>query len=423
MVDFSVFGDYQNPVEFNFSTAEGFSSQLRWTSQRINIFDARTSLVESIASRGFRGFFATVFTQNIHICSADAMALSEALTTAADMVDYLAEQARLENKRRQQVRDFAAQHDDFGDHVRDFFTGVDVPPNLTPAESPSPQLLHPPVTGDRQQDRSIRGSSGGISAADPKDLISAAQVLGEAAAQVPSGSVLAGWFDDFTSQCKYGTVEVGDLFVQLDRWRGLNDGDVEWLHAVAKAFQAAGSGVITLPNSALRAALRAAGTPLWRTDLDITSPGLSGIDPRTGYLEDPINSATGNFIEPETDLAFAAASPPPSPSAGCTTLFRLFGDRVGFSARGGSASLTSACSSSRGASSGCVRMAGISPSRWRLHRQQSCRRPISCPIRQRKTKSLSNSGELRVRICGSAGSLLPNFRSSFAIRPHQNGCG
>ena len=149
MVDFSVFGDYQNPVEFNFSTAEGFSSQLRWTSQRINIFDARTSLVESIASRGFRGFFATVFTQNIHICSADAMALSEALTTAADMVDYLAEQARLENKRRQQVRDFAAQHDDFGDHVRDFFTGVDVPPNLTPAEPPSPQLLHPPVTGDR----------------------------------------------------------------------------------------------------------------------------------------------------------------------------------------------------------------------------------------------------------------------------------
>ncbi|MES7832320.1 hypothetical protein U6J88_05915, partial [Cutibacterium acnes] len=136
MVDFSVFGDYQNPVEFNFSTAEGFSSQLRWTSQRINIFDARTSLVESIASRGFRGFFATVFTQNIHICSADAMALSEALTTAADMVDYLAEQARLENKRRQQVRDFAAQHDDFGDHVRDFFTGVDVPPNLTPAEPP-----------------------------------------------------------------------------------------------------------------------------------------------------------------------------------------------------------------------------------------------------------------------------------------------
>jgi len=153
VVDFSVFGDYQNPVEFNFSTAEGFSSQLRWTSQRINIFDARTSLVESIASRGFRGFFATVFTQNIHICSADAMALSEALTTAADMVDYLAEQARLENKRRQQVRDFAAQHDDFGDHVRDFFTGVDVPPNLTPAEPPSPPAA--PSACDR---RSSAGS-------------------------------------------------------------------------------------------------------------------------------------------------------------------------------------------------------------------------------------------------------------------------
>lgn len=157
MVDSSVFGDYQNPVEFNFSTAEGFSSQLRWTSQRINIFDARTSLVESIASRGFRGFFATVFTQNIHICSADAMALSEALTTAADMVDYLAEQARLENKRRQQVRDFAAQHDDFGDHVRDFFTGVDVPPNLTPAEPPSPPAA-PSACDRRSSAGSVSGS-------------------------------------------------------------------------------------------------------------------------------------------------------------------------------------------------------------------------------------------------------------------------
>ncbi|EFB88088.1 RHS repeat-associated core domain protein [Cutibacterium acnes J139] len=166
MVDFSVFGDYQNPVEFNFSTAEGFSSQLRWTSQRINIFDARTSLVESIASREFRGFFATVFTQNIHVCSADAMALSEALTTAADMVDYLAEQARLENKRRQQVRDFAAQHDDFGDHVRDFFTGVDVPPNLTPAESPSPPAA--PSACDR---RSSAGSvdSSSLTSADGLD--------------------------------------------------------------------------------------------------------------------------------------------------------------------------------------------------------------------------------------------------------------
>lgn len=238
------------------------------------------------------------------------MALSEALSTAADMVDYLAEQARLEDKRRQQVRDFASQHDDFGDHVRDFFTGVDVPPDLTPAEPPSPQLLQPPVAGDRQQNRSMRGSSGGVSSADPKDLTSAAQVLGEAAAQVPAGSVLAGWFDDFTAQCKYGIVEVGDLFAQLDRWRSLNDGDVEWLYAVAKAFQAAGSGVIALPNTALRTALRAAGTPLWRTDLDITSPGLSGIDLRTGYLEDPVNSATGNFIEPETDLAFTAASAP-----------------------------------------------------------------------------------------------------------------
>ena len=212
MVDFSVFGDYQNPVEFNFSTAEGFSSQLRWTSQRINIFDARTSLVESIASREFRGFFATVFTQNIHVCSADAMALSEALTTAADMVDYLAEQARLENKRRQQVRDFAAQHDDFGDHVRDFFTGVDVPPNLTPAESPSPPAA--PSACDR---RSSAGSvdSSSLTSADGLDGSSRRWVYDTAGRLVTTTCQDAG-----TSQiCHYDYDLAGELVSTVTQLR------------------------------------------------------------------------------------------------------------------------------------------------------------------------------------------------------------
>ena len=30
--------------------------------------------------------------------------------------------------------------------------------------------------------------------------------------------------------------------------------------------------------------------------------------PSTGYANDPVNTATGNFIEPETDLGFAGAA-------------------------------------------------------------------------------------------------------------------
>lgn len=35
---------------------------------------------------------------------------------------------------------------------------------------------------------------------------------------------------------------------------------------------------------------------------------MSGIDPATGYIEDPVNSATGNFVLPETDVVFGGPS-------------------------------------------------------------------------------------------------------------------
>lgn len=155
MADFSVFGDYQNPVQFDPGVAEDFSAQLRWTSQRINIFNANLSLVQSTASQQFRGFFAEVFSRNMKVCSQDATELSEALTAAADQVDYLAEQAKLENQRREQVRDYVSAHDDWWEKGWDWLAGTDAPPGLTPAEPPATPPLNLPFTQPRQQDRSI----------------------------------------------------------------------------------------------------------------------------------------------------------------------------------------------------------------------------------------------------------------------------
>ncbi|MEA5645641.1 MAG: DUF6531 domain-containing protein [Cutibacterium granulosum] len=305
MADFSVFGDYQNPVQFDPGVAEDFSAQLRWTSQRINIFNANLSLVQSTASRQFRGFFAEVFSRNMKVCSQDATELSEALTAAADQVDYLAEQAKLENQRREQVRDYVSAHDDWWEKGWDWLAGTDAPPSLAPAEPPATPPLNLPFTQPRQQDRSIRGASGGVTSANPSDLARAAGILGDAAADVPPGSTLRADHDSFCRACRYGQLVVGDLFEQLDRWRELNTGDVNWLNAVAKAFEAAGgSGTLSLPNSAIKQSLRANGASVNRPDLDITVPALAGIDPATGYMEDPINSATGNFVEPEIDLGF-----------------------------------------------------------------------------------------------------------------------
>lgn len=90
---------------------------------------------------------------------------------------------------------------------------------------------------------------------------------------------------------------------------GLNDADVAWLEAVGRAFAAAGgSGSVILADVALEAGLRAAGVSVTRADIQVSSPTLSGIDPATGYIEDPVNSATGNFVLPETDVVFGGPS-------------------------------------------------------------------------------------------------------------------
>lgn len=39
-----------------------------------------------------------------------------------------------------------------------------------------------------------------------------------------------------------------------------------------------------------------------RQGIEVKAPSLDGINPTTGYANDPVNTATGNFIEPETDL-------------------------------------------------------------------------------------------------------------------------
>ncbi|WP_353955719.1 DUF6531 domain-containing protein, partial [uncultured Cutibacterium sp.] len=122
-------------------------------------------------------------------------------------------------------------------------------------------------------------------------------------------SALEALYEHFCASCQYGSLTVGGLFGQYQRWMGLNDADVAWLEAVGRAFAAAGgSGSVILADVALEAGLRAAGVSVTRADIQVSSPTLSGIDPATGYIEDPVNSATGNFVLPETDVVFGGPS-------------------------------------------------------------------------------------------------------------------
>ena len=90
------------------------------------------------------------------------------------------------------------------------------------------------------------------------------------------------------------------------QWLTANGQDAEWASTVASAFERAGSqgGIASLPDSAIEAALSARGISQGRTDIQIDPPTAYGSPPTTGYSDDPVNTATGNFIENEIDLSF-----------------------------------------------------------------------------------------------------------------------
>ena len=52
-------------------------------------------------------------------------------------------------------------------------------------------------------------------------------------------------------------------------------------------------------------AIAAAGVSTERHDLEVPAPAVVGKPATSGYVNDPVNVATGNFIEEETDMAFS----------------------------------------------------------------------------------------------------------------------
>ncbi|TBT83212.1 type IV secretion protein Rhs [Propioniciclava sinopodophylli] len=116
-------------------------------------------------------------------------------------------------------------------------------------------------------------------------------------------------YDDFTAGCGFGSLEASTVWTGFDRYLSANKEDVRWADTVAAAFEAAGSdGLVTTSNAAITASLAAAGVNAERTQLTIDPPQAYGAPPTTGYANDPVNTATGNFLEPECDLGFAGGN-------------------------------------------------------------------------------------------------------------------
>ena len=146
-----------------------------------------------------------------------------------------------------------------------------------------------------------------MSSARPDDLRAySSNVAGANDTVTARKGALDGAIADFADRCSWCGIDASGITGALASFGSNNTNETRWVDTVADAFEAAGASgaVSTVSDAALDASLQAAGVDRTRRPVDVTAPSILG-DPQTsGYADDPVNTTTGNFIEPETDLSF-----------------------------------------------------------------------------------------------------------------------
>lgn len=263
----------------------------------------------SAAKEDFKGHFSTVFETNAATAKNDANALASELRTVAGYVQQMIDAGHEEDARREKNNEWVREHNDRNawEQFTDWFGGEEARPNAAPGAAPTFAAARASI-GSRETPPPGGGYGGGTSSARPANLRSFAtnsRGLDEGLSAAPG--TLEGHLSSFASSCYWGSIDASGVLVAYREYLRANENDAKWAVIVADAFAAAGGEgtVSTVSDAAVNEALAAAGVSATRSALVVDPPTAAGAMPTSGYANDPVNTATGNFIEPESDLGFA----------------------------------------------------------------------------------------------------------------------
>ena len=298
-------GAYEEPVAFDDATADALRSAAGTLSGTLTGQAASRAGWASAASADFEGHYADVFDANARTASTDCTNIASALDDLAAEVQKLKEAAQAERERRRQAKEWADRQDRENILKRgwDWVTNGDKPPS-GPEQVPLPQ---PHEVTTTPWSEPAPGGAGAVSSARPDDLRAySSSVAGANDTVTAQKGALDGAIADFAERCSWCGIDASGITGALASFGANNTNEVRWVDTVAAAFEAAGaSGVVsTVSDAALDASLQAAGVNQTRQPIDVTAPSILGDLQTSGYADDPVNTTTGNFIEPETDLSF-----------------------------------------------------------------------------------------------------------------------
>ena len=296
-------------VKYDDATSDALAGACRTVAQ--NIDGALPPLKNSLttALEDFVGHYADIAAANIDTTISDGRNIANVFRQLADVVDRLKEAAQKEKRNRELMREYEKKYDGNWGGFRKWWDSI------FGEGAPTPESYVPDTTIDTtslgpRESTETRSGSMTVSSARPSTVDALSKTLEGFETQFKFNSEpkhLRELASEFAAKCQWGTVDAESLIATFEAWNESNANDKNWLGIVANTFEQYGSSgqMITVANSTLEGAISAAGVSTERHELQVPAPAVVGKSTTSGYVNDPVNVATGNFIEEETDMAFS----------------------------------------------------------------------------------------------------------------------
>ena len=368
-------GEYDNmhvlerDVEFDFNHADILLSIFRYLKRKLEIQLPERQRYIGIAQREFKGHFARVFDQNCKYSISECKNLITALGDAAADLQKYTDAAHQENENRKKFREAMAHWEEEKKKIRDNIEyenrgqlislrkdpSAYYPPQPQPnLDSEGPKFdERAPIIKSRNTGRNAEVIGRNRTHRAEKRARDAAQDATETTSAIPGNIVkfaqknstldqriaelysnITKSYSSFAEHTSWGVFDAISLFNSIAKWVDANQSDVRWILTVAEAFATAGSQGMLGPiyseadfldypqylnTGYIRNYLKEQKISTDRPSIDVSRATITGAVYSAGYALDPVNVATGNFIEHECDLSFEHA-----PAASLIKLERMY---------------------------------------------------------------------------------------------------
>lgn len=303
-------------VVWDFEVSSGLASKLDAVAVLVEGQVGPRNSRKSTYGTKFEGYYAELWSHNVETANRDAGLLVSRLRDVARGVRDLEADARAEQERIDAARAWRERRDarSFFDRAVDavdflnLFGGDEAPPRMDPVPQMHKSYESPVLEG---RSEFVGQREGGVSSALPDDLRSFTREERAATDEIRDlPATLSGLVADFRVKCLWGQLSCEPVLTGFSNYISSNDTDCVRLDVVAQNFEAAGgSGVVSsVSNDAIAESLAVNGVSEQRPELEIPVVEAIGNPPSSGYANDPVNTATGNFVVNEEDLRFDGAA-------------------------------------------------------------------------------------------------------------------